>query len=296
MYKVILFVLFLISLFGATACENDKSNTIHPEGAPLESTMSMDSNSPLGIVEAPNEASPALVTSTPEAPITNGDSSCCDEPIATPVVATTANSYVPESFLYNLPAAILNTATGLYASPNRGEFVVPAEIPAGQTVFVMGRNATNSHLRVVWNIGVGWVPVSFTNYSGQTNFLEALPVFKREPPACAVPLTTQFNLNSQWGSDRKQRIAVVIDLFRSQYGDFPLSYLSLTVNDNLVNETRRQIVENGQFSLKDVVFTLPGNLQVGDRVGYFLETLSDEPLAFLATIFSVPENCNWEVK
>lgn len=201
-----------------------------------------------------------------------------------------------QALYYNLPPAELTSATGLYASPNRTEIVVPVEIPAGEIVYVMGRNATASHLRIVWGTGVGWVPVSFTDYNGEREELNALPVFQREPPACAEPITTQFSMNGEWTSDQKRRIAVVIDLFRSQYGSFPPSFLSLTVNGNLVDSTRRQIVEQGQFSLKDVVFTLPGYVQPGDSVGYVLDTTSDEQLAFMATIFDVPEHCNWDVK
>jgi len=201
----------------------------------------------------------------------------------------------PEPLFYNLPPATLTTPTGLYASPNRGEFIVPATIPAGQTVYVMGRNATSSHLRVVWNTGVGWVPVSFTDYNGRRDRLNPLPVFEHEPPACAIPLTTQFGLNSTWKSDTRQRIVVIVDLFRSKYGDFPQTFLSLEVNDTVVTTSRRPIVERGQFSLKDVVFSVPQDLQSGDTVGYFLETRSDEPLTFMATIFSVPNNCQWKL-
>lgn len=198
---------------------------------------------------------------------------------------------------YNLPQTILLERTGLFASPNRGELVSPVEIPAGATIYVMGRNATSSHIRAVWNTGVGWIPASFTDYNNQREKMNALPVFQREPPACAIPITTQFNLNNQWivtGGDNL-RVAVVVDLFRSQYGEFPSSYLSLKVNDQPVDSSRRKIVEQGQFSLKDVVFSLPDYLQPGDTLGYYLETTSTEPLVFLATIFSVPENCQWDM-
>jgi hypothetical protein len=220
------------------------------------------------------------------------------DPTATPAVEPTDTPLpapTPEPLVYNMPPAILTNATGLYASPNRSELIVPVPVPAGETVFVMGRNATRTHLRVVWNTGVGWVPVSFTSYNGQRERMEALPVFEREPPACAVPLTTQFGLNSTWTSDIQQRIAVVADLFRSRYGDFPVSYLSLVVNGVVVETSRRAIVEQGQFSLKDVVFSIPQDLQPGDTVAYLLETASDEPLTFMATIFSVPGNCKWKL-
>jgi len=198
--------------------------------------------------------------------------------------------------LYNLPPAKLTSATGLYASPNRAELIVDVIIPSGQTVCVMGRNATSSHLRVVWSTGVGWVPVSVTNYNGARDKLAVLAVFTREPPPCAVPITTQFALNSTYRSNQKQRVAVVVDLFRSRYGDFPQSTLSLMVNGKEVESSRRSIVERGQFSLKDVVFTLPGDLQLGDTLGYSLQTSSDEPLTFLATIFQVPPECKWKLE
>jgi hypothetical protein len=210
--------------------------------------------------------------------------------------ATSTPIASPEPLFYSLPPAILSLPTGLYASPNRPELIVPVEIPAGETVYVMGRNGTSSHLRVVWSTGVGWVPVSFTDYNGKQVQLESLPVFTREPPRCAEPITTQFALNSTWTSDKRQQIGVVVDLFRSRYGDFPPSFLSLTLNGKEVQSTRRQIVERGQFSLKDVVFSLPGYVQQGDTVGYILDTTSDEPLSFMATIFSVPDGCQWDTK
>jgi hypothetical protein len=207
-----------------------------------------------------------------------------------PGAEETANYY------YNLPQATLTEPTGLFAAPNRPEWIVQTEIPAGDTVYVMGKNATGSHLRVVWHTGVGWIPVSFTNFIADRDKMQSLPVFKREPPACAEPLVTQFNLNSEWSNDgdQKRRIAVVVDLFRSKFGDFPPSFLSLTANGEEVTSSRRQIVERGQFTLKDVVFTLPNYVFPGDRIGYRLDTSSDESLAFMATIFNVPENCVWD--
>ena len=202
---------------------------------------------------------------------------------------------VPTPLPYNLPPAQLTSATGLYASPSRSEFILPATIPAGQTIYVMGRNRTSSHLRVVWNTGVGWVPVSFTSYIGQRDLMAALPVFEREPPACAEPITTQFGLNSEWISDRNQKIAVIIDLLRPRYGSFPRSSLTLKMNRVPVDSSRREIVEQGQFLLKDIVFTLPQNVQPGDTVGYILDTTSDEPLTFMATFFGIPGNCQWRI-
>jgi hypothetical protein len=247
-----------------------------------------------------------LPTDTPASAAETQGNPAADKPVPTdtPVVAPTDTPLpaptappapTPEPLFYNLPPATLTNATGLYASPNRAELIVPVPVPAGETVFVMGRNATRTHLRVVWNTGVGWVPVSFTSYNGQRDRMEALPVFEREPPACAVPLTTQFGLNSTWTSDIQQRIAVIADLFRSRYGDFPASYLALVVNGVVVESSRRSIVEQGQFSLKDVVFSIPQDLQPGDTVAYQLETASDEPLTFMATIFSVPSNCKWKL-
>lgn len=225
---------------------------------------------------------------------TNGTPiSTINEQMPTP---TANNSNETISFYYNLPQAILTESTGLFASPNRPEWIVQTEIPDGDTVYVMGKNATGSHLRVVWHTGVGWIPVSFTNYNADKEKMQSLPVFKREPPSCAEPLATQFSLNSDWSNvgDQRRRIAVVIDLFRSKFGDFPTSYLSLTINGKEVASSRRQIVERGQFTLKDVVFTLPNYVYGGDRIGYLLDTSSDEQLAFMATIFNIPENCVWD--
>lgn len=136
-----------------------------------------------------------------------------------------------------------------------------------------------------------WLGTSFV-YRFQImvrNILQDLPVFEQEPPACAVPLTTQFGFSSEWTSDKRQRIARVADSFRSKYGPFPNSSLSLKINDFEIESSRRPIVENGQFSLKDVVFSPGQDVQEGETVGYILNTSSDEPLTFMATIFSIPQ-------
>lgn len=242
------------------------------------------------VVEADTPVSPIERTSNTDRPGSPTERA--------PDTNTSVPTVTPAPLCYNLPPVTLTYSTCLYASPNRSECIHPTTIPAGETVCVMGRNATRTHLRVVFGTGVGWAPVSFTDYNGKPDMLKALPIFTREPPACAEPITTQFGLNSTWtsGEEKEQRIAVVVDLFRSRYGDFPPSYLSLTVNGREVEKTRRQIVEQGQFSLKDVVFTLPAPIRKGDTVGYLLDTASDEPLTFIATIFSVPESCEWDTK
>lgn len=288
-----LLVLLTLMLF-VTACN---SNVLQPSDTPVaEATLGADMATDAPTLQAD--------TPTPEiaAPDTAASESAPTEPAPTepappeptpteppPAIET------PAALFYNMPPAILTSATGLYASPNRAEFIVPVTIPQGETIYVMGRNATSSHLRTVWNTGVGWVPVSFTDYNGQREKLADLPVFEQEPPACAIPVTTQFGFSSEWTSDQRQRIAVVADLFRSKYGPFPNSTLSLKVNGIEVESSRRPIVENGQFSLKDVVFSLGQDLQAGETVGYQLNTASDEPLTFMATIFSIPQNCQWEI-
>jgi hypothetical protein len=205
------------------------------------------------------------------------------------------DSNVPPTLFYNLPPAILVTESGLYASPNLPDLITTGAIPTGQTLYVLGRNKSNSWLRAVWNTQVGWVPVSLTDLNSKGEQLGKLPVFEREPPRCVKYLTTQFSRNSTWTADFKERIAIVIDIFRSGYGDFPTSTLALTVNGTAVESSRRQIVEHGQFTLKDVVFSLPQKVQPGDIVGYQLDTGSNEQLTFVATIFMVPDDCTWDI-
>ena len=228
-----------------------------------------------------------------------------EQPSSSPVPPTAAAEPAPEpttipepevaaSVFYNLPSTNLLYPTGLYASPNSGKLASPVELPSGETVYVLGRNTMNSHLRVVWNTGVGWISTSFTDYNGQADQLRTLPEFTRVPPPCADPIATQFNLNATWTSDGRRRIAVIIDVFRAEFGAFPESYLSLTVNGSVIGSSRREVVENGQFSLKDVVFSLPGYLQEGDQLGYQFETTSSEPLTFMSTIFDIADDCQWE--
>lgn len=291
-------LLMLLAMLFVTACNSNRlqSSDVAPVAeATLDADMATE-------VPTPQEEVADTPTSESAAPDTTASESVPTEPAPTepPPPEPTATepppaAETPAALFYNMPPARLTSATGLYASPNRAEFIVPVTIPQGETIYVMGRNATSSHLRTVWNTGVGWVPVSFTDYNGQREKLADLPIFEQEPPACAIPVTTQFGFSSEWTSDQRQRIAVVADLFRSKYGPFPNSTLSLKVNGIEVESSRRPIVENGQFSLKDVVFSPGQDLQAGETVGYQLNTASDEPLTFMATIFSIPQNCQWEI-
>lgn len=261
------------STVGAAESDGEAASSSEGEGAATESTDTDVSEEEPEPTEAAVEEPELEPTATPK-----------PEPEPT-----------PEPLFYNLPETTMQYASVLYASPNRDDPIIPVPVPEGEKVFIMGRNSTQTHVRVVWNTGVGWIPVSFTDYNGQQARLAALPIFEREPPACAIPVTTQFGLNSTWTSDQNQKIAVVVDLFRSKYGAFPQSALALVVNDFYIDGSRREIVEQGQFSLKDVVLSLPQNVQPDDVVGYQLDTDSDEPLTFMATIFSIPSNCQWDI-
>lgn len=284
-------ILLLLLTFSLLACGD---GTPDQTTAPSESASGPTLEPIAESTSAPGTSPTTAFTTTDEPP------PATIVPVDPASTAASAPSTLPGpvagAISYNLPTTTLTSPIGLYVSPNRADLVVQGiEIPAGQTVYIMGRNATGSHLRAVWNAGVGWVPVSVTDYNGATDKLASLPIFEQEPPGCAEPITTQFNLNSNWTSDRRQRLAVVVDLFRSRYGDFPPSYLSLMVNGQEQESSRRPIVERGQFSLKDIVFTLSNYLQEGDTVGYLLDTTSDEPLAFMATLFRIPEGCVWDI-
>jgi hypothetical protein len=197
----------------------------------------------------------------------------------------------PERLVYHLPPAALTSATGLYASPNGAELIASATLPAGEIVYVIGRNSAGSHLRVVWIIGVGWVPVSFTDFNGRQEKLEPLPILS-EPPPGATPITTCYSPNSEWTSRYKQRIAVIVDLIRSRYGEFPPSSLSLTVNGREVEISRRDIVnQGGQFLLMNTGFPLSDDVEPGDKVGFRFKSVSTEQPAFIAIIYRVqPRN------
>lgn len=199
----------------------------------------------------------------------------------------------PEPLTFNLVETTLTSESALYVSPNSDDLVVPVTIPAGEKIYVWGTNNTQSWLRILWNAGIGWVPVSATDYNGRQEKLSPLPIL-RDPPGCAYLLTTQFGLNNEWVSDDMVRVAVVVDLFRADFGSFPLSSMSLTVNGQEVETSRRELKEQGQFLLKDVVFSLPDDLQPGDTLGYHFATSSKEPFTFMATLFGVPEGCQFK--
>lgn len=219
------------------------------------------------------------------------------EPSNTPTTAsiqpTPTIPPTPEPLTYNLPQAVLTSESMLYVSPNSDEVVMPVTLPAGEQISVWGMNNTQSWLRILWNSGIGWVPVSATDYNGNSAKMKPLPIL-RDPPGCAYLLTTQYGLNTEWISNDTLRVAAVVDLFRSKYGNFPPSSLSLTVNGQEVTTSRREIKEQGQFLLKDIVFSLPDDLQPGDTLGYLFQTPSNEPFTFMATLFGVPDGCHFE--
>ena len=262
---------------------------VEPTDVPVEPTDAPPTEAPMAteepVVEVVEEPTAIPATSTPEP----------TEPPPPTETPTPEPTEAAGSLTYNLLQTELTEKSPLYVSPKNSATVVPVELSIGEKVSVMGRNGTGSHLRVVWNTGVGWVPTGFTTLNGDRNRMEALPIYDREPPQCAVPITTQWSLGSEWETPQRSRVAVVVDLFRSRYGEFPDSSLALTVNGVVIEESRRAIEENGQFSLKDVVLTLPGFLQPDDTLGYVLDTTTEEPLVFVASIFDVPENCIWDI-
>ena len=240
---------------------------------------------PPGLTASPASEQRLEATEPPAATVPT----CAPEP-ATTVAEPSKPKPSLEPILYNMPSTTLVSDAGLYVSPNRAELIVQAAIPAGETVYVMGRNVTDTHLRVVWHTGIGWGPLSFTDYNGQRRRGEALPIIARELPGCAVPITTQFDLDSKWTADQSQRVVILVDLFRSEYGGFPPSSLSLTINREEAEGTKRTILSQGQFLLIDHQFG-PILLKQCDRVGYLFRPVTQETLMVTATVFRVPEGC-----
>jgi len=88
---------------------------------------------------------------------------------------------------------------------------------------------------------------------------------------------------------------VIVDLFRTLYGEFPLSSLALTVNDQIVSESTRKITSQGQFLLINDILTLPRPVEAGDKVGLAFQTQSTEQVVGAATIYITPESCGFPV-
>lgn len=97
--------------------------------------------------------------------------------------------------VHGLPPSLIERETYLLASPNHEELVVAATLPAKETIFVIGRNPSKSHLRVVWHNAIGWVLTTSTGYRNHLHMLDSLPIIKHEPPSCTQILATQFDLN-----------------------------------------------------------------------------------------------------
>jgi len=130
----------------------------------------------------------------------------CIAPASIPPPTLDPPRSVDNLSVYGFPTARVNARIGLYASPNRSDLVGSDSIPTGTTVYLMGRNSSGSHMRVVWRTRVGWIPTSVIVYNGDRAGTDILPILAWEPPACAEPITPQLDLDDTWTSKKSNEL------------------------------------------------------------------------------------------
>lgn len=197
------------------------------------------------------------------------------------------------SNVYNLPRATLLYSTARYVSPNRGDPLMHEIILEGTQVFVVGRNHMRTHLRVIWDNKIGWIPVSFTDYNARQTHLSTLPIVGPELSECAVPIESSFSANNRWVSSDEQRIVITVDMMRPRSNEHRQSSLIFKVNGVEVKPEIHEIVRQKGVMVLGEVFTPLQKLNVGDVIEYEFISANDAPFTFIATIFQIPFSCVW---
>jgi len=155
-------------------------------------------------------------------------------------------------------------------------------------------NIKKQWYRVLWACDdfayAGWVPVDAVKFfSHNVN-----P--KAAPPGCVKTMATISSVDDTWTSTVRSKIVAVFDLFRKPSGTLiPPSFIYLTRNGRELSDRGRQFTTSGPFLLNGVVIsTGTTDIQPGTEIGFSLVSPTSEPLRFFATLYSVPEGCQWD--
>lgn len=195
-------------------------------------------------------------------------------------------STAPQILKHSLPDTQVIADVPLLYQPD-SLAIAPNKIPRGATVILLGRDESQAWYRVYWEGYFGWIPTKVTD------FPPSKAIESRAPPPCAKPRSYRRGLDSEWNSSSEGQVAVVIDLYRSTFGDeFPRSTLQIKVNGVAVQGKERMISSKGEFLTRGAV--IPVGVKKQDRIGFQLLTPSSEQVKLFATIFSVPDGCSFK--
>jgi hypothetical protein len=189
---------------------------------------------------------------------------------------------------------ILND-TDLLSQPRFGNTANPmvlVTIPKDARVIVFDiDNVERKWYRVLWACNdeayAGWIPVDAVKfYKGNAN-----P--KVAPPACVQSKATLDSVKATWKSDFAGRMVVVVDLFRPPDNTKYQSFFYLTSNGSDVHDKDREIRTEGPFLINgEVVNVLKATKSM--VVGFHF-TKANPAIRLYATIYRVPDGCEWAV-
>ncbi|MCS6871839.1 MAG: hypothetical protein NZ571_10315 [Anaerolineae bacterium] len=168
-------------------------------------------------------------------------------------------------------------------------------IPKGARVVVFDidnviKDRNSKWFRVLWACDsfafAGWVPVSAVR-------LPPIRVNEKvAPPGCAIPLAIIDSIDGVWESTYRGKISAVIDLFRNPTGTFyPSAFLYMTRNGRELRDRDREFKTSGPFLLNGVV--IQTEVQRGTEIGFTIVGGNREPVRLFATIYAVPQGCEW---
>jgi hypothetical protein len=191
-------------------------------------------------------------------------------------------------------SAILNDVP-LLTQPRFGNDAHPltlVTIPKNARVVVFDiDNVEKRWYRVLWACDdfayAGWVPKDTVRFFDRN----ANP--KVAPPACVNSVTTLETLDVAWKSTiQAKRMVVVVDLFRAPDKTRYQSFFYLTRNGKDVKDKDREIQTEGPFLLNGEVINT--SIAPGTVVGFDL-TRPNPSIRIFATVYQVPEGCQWDV-
>lgn len=169
-------------------------------------------------------------------------------------------------------------------------------ISRGQSVALLGKAQGDKGqwwYRVIWANNqkdfIGWIAADSTNFP-QDKLADLRP-----PPVCARYLGITQNFDG-WQNTKEQAIVVLADLYRlNPQGDFPVSTLLITIDGQEQTKSSRPIVSTrGQFLLGRGTAVNIGTIKATSKIGFLLKTPSKENITLFATIFAVPDGCEFE--
>ena len=186
-----------------------------------------------------------------------------------------------------LPTIVLASPVSLVASPSDPTSYLSSEkLPAGATVQVVGADKDAAWLLVLKDQQLGWMPAIHAR-GGVGNLQPAL-VIEPLPSKCTKYLGATFASDEQWESRLGGSVIVLGSIYRSQVGEaFDAADLSLKIegSGNIVDSDYVHTALTPSSAL--ILFGFAATeIEPGSKIGFELENVGEEPVAFQAAIFS----------